>query len=525
MASFIKSKKVMVWAGFMSVLIMVCITAFAADPNDSNAVNIADQKQDVVVKVTAVDEKQSQAKTEVALKKEVLTTIEQRMQKRISVDFRNTPIEDVIRIMAEQVGVDIIKSPNVTGNVTATLTNAPLQEALDNILAAHGYGYVASENMIRIAPTAELAEKSEKLVSKIYRITYADVTEVEKSLKSFISQRGSISANPGTSNIVVTDSESKIKAIDTFLQEVDRITPQILVEARIYDITSTDRFDLGVEWQVGRNSPFFNSTTNPLLGTGGIASPGTTDVKGATDPFTTGLFSGTAQKTKSTAGLVRFGFLNSSIDIDALLRAQQEKLNAKLLANPRVMVLDNQKAEFKIVRQIPYQQLNQGGGTSTAFGTTEFKEVGVTLEVVPHVTRDGMVRLKLKPKFSVQTGTVDIAGSGISGAYSQPIIDERTADTALLVKDGMTVVLGGLRKKEVSKQKNKVPLLGDLPLAGALFRFEAEETINSELVVFITPHIIVEQPALSQNEAQQLGVTQFSGPKVSNSRAEDPDYK
>ena len=510
MASSIKSKKVMIWAGFISVLMMVCVTAFAADPNDPNAVKIADQKQDVVAKVTAVDEKQSPAKTEVALKKEVLTTIEQRMQKRISVDFRNTPIEDVIRIMAEQVGVDIIKSPNVTGNVTATLTNAPLQEALDNILAAHGYGYVASENMIRIAPTAELAEKSEKLVSKIYRITYADVTEVEKSLRSFISQRGSISANPGTSNIVVTDSENKIKAIDTFIQEVDRITPQILVEARIYDITSTDRFDLGIEWDAGRNTTF-----NPITGE---------PTDGATDPFINGVFNGTTQKTNNTTGTLRFGFLNSSIDIDAVLRVQQEKLDAKLLANPRVMVLDNQKAEFKIVRQIPYQQLNQGGGTTAAFGTTEFKEVGVTLEVVPHVTRDGMVRLKLKPKFSVQTGTVDITG-GTSGSYSQPIIDERTADTALLVKDGMTVVLGGLRKKEVSKQKNKVPLLGDLPLAGALFRFEAEETINSELVVFITPHIVVEQPTLSQNEALQLGVTEFPPPKVSNSRAEDPNYK
>ncbi|MCX5635336.1 MAG: secretin and TonB N-terminal domain-containing protein, partial [Planctomycetota bacterium] len=255
MASSIKSKKVMIWAGFISVLMMVCVTVFAADPNDPNAVNIVDQKQDVVTKVTAVDEKQAPAK-EVTLKKEILTTIEQRMQKRISVDFRNTPIEDVIRIMAEQVGVDIIKSPNVTGNVTATLTNIPLQEALDNILATHGYGYVASENMIRIAPAAELAEKSEKLVSKIYLITYADVTEVEKSLKTFMSARGTISANPGTSNIIVTDSESKIKAIETFIEQVDRMTPQILVEARIYDITSTDRFDLGINWDVGRNTTF-----------------------------------------------------------------------------------------------------------------------------------------------------------------------------------------------------------------------------------------------------------------------------
>ncbi len=510
MASSIKSKKIRIWAAFVPVLVMACSITVAADP-----VSNADQKQDIVAKVVAVDEKQNPAKTEVATKKEVLTTLEQRMQKRISVDFRNTPIEDVIRIMAEQVGVDIVKSPTVTGSVTATLTNVPLQEALDNILAAHGYGYVATENMIRIAPTAELAEKSEKLVSKIYRITYADVSEVEKSLKNFISQRGSLSANPGTSNIVVTDSESKIKAIDTFIQEVDRITPQILVEARIYDITSKDRLDLGIVWQAGRNTTY-NATD-------GVTTIGSNPTGGATDPFTTGVFNGATSKTQSTTGILRFGFLNSSIDIDAMLKAQQEKINAKLLANPRVMVLDNQKAEFKIVRQIPYQQLNQGGGTSAAFGTTEFKEVGVTLEVVPHLTRDGMVRLKLKPKFSVSTETVNV-GDPLTAKYPVPVIDERTADTSLLVKDGQTVVLGGLRKKEVAQQKNKIPLLGDLPLAGALFRFEGEETITSELVVFVTPRI-VEQPVLSQNETQQYGVTEFPGPAVSNTRAEDPNYK
>ncbi|MCX5635240.1 MAG: hypothetical protein NTW55_05315, partial [Planctomycetota bacterium] len=295
----------------------------------------------------------------------------------------------------------------------------------------------------------------------------------------------------------------------TFIEQVDRMTPQILVEARIYDITSTDRFDLGINWDVGRNTTFDADTHEP---TGG-----------AKDPFIKSAFDDTTQKTNNTTGLLRFGFLNSSIDIDATLRAQQEKLIAKLLADPRVMVLDNQKAKFKIIRQIPYQQLNQGGGTSLAFGTTEFKEVGVTLEVTPHVTRDGMVRLKLMPEFSVQNGSVNV-GDPLTAKYPVPVIDVRNVDTVLLVKDGQTIVIGGLRKKEVTKQNNKIPLLGDLPLAGALFRSEGEETINSELVVFVTPRII-EQPVLSQKEVQQLGVTEFPGPKVIDSRAEDPNYK
>jgi type IV pilus assembly protein PilQ len=454
--------------------------------------------------------------------KEVLSGMEQRLMKRVSVNFRETPIDDVIKTLAEQANIDVIKSPDVTGTVTAKLTNVPLKEALDNILAVHNYGYIISENVIRIAPADQIAQKAEKLESKIYRITYADVVEVEKALNKFKSAQGSISSNPGTSNIIVTDTESKIKAIDTFIQEVDRITPQILVEARIYDITNTDRLDLGVEWQAGRNTTYGLGTSGTSDGTGLITGTGTNPA-GKKSPFITGLFDGTAAaKSKDTTGVLRLGFLNANADVDALIKAQSEAIKAKLLANPRILVLDNQQAEIKIVSQIPYQQLNQGGGSSVSFGTTEFREVGVTLNVVPHLTRDGMIRLQLKPKFSVQTGSVNVGTS--TENYPQPVIDEREAATVLLIKDGQTVVLGGLRKKDVTKQINKVPLLGDLPLLGSIFRFEGEQAVNSELVVFVTPRI-VDTSAMSNAEQQQYKVTDFEGPKPVETNAEKSDKK
>lgn len=451
--------------------------------------------------------------------KEVLTEIELKLQTRVSVDFADTPIEEVIRSFAEQANIDVIKSPEVVGNVTAKLTDVPLKEALDNILAAHGYAYVASENMIRIAPAGQLAAAPERYISKIYRITYADVIEVEKALKKFISEAGSLSSNPGTSNIIVTDTESKIKAIDTFIQEIDRKTSQILVEARIYDITCKDRLDLGVEWNVGRNTTYYTNDE-------AVVPPGTMgNIKtGATDPFITGMFRGATGKTSNTTGLIKFGFFTSHIDIDAIIRAQKENINAKLLANPRVLVLDNEEANIKIITEIPYQQLNQGGGATIAFGTTEFREVGVTLNVIPHLTRDGMIRLQLKPEFSVQTGTVDIGESAAGGTrYPQPVIDKREAITTLLVHDGQTVVLGGLRKKDVTQQIDKVPLLGDLPLIGNLFKFTGEDTVISELVVFITPWII-DQPVLSETEQQQYEVTEFEGPVPVETDAEKAEY-
>jgi len=447
-------------------------------------------------------------------KKEVLTTLEQRMQKPISVEFRGESIDNVIAMMAKYADVDIIKSPEVEAEVTATLTDVPLEEALGNILAAHGFGYITSKNLIRIVPLEEITERPERLVTRIYRITYADVTEVEAALKKFISRDASLSSNPGTSNIIVTDTESRIKAIDVFIAEIDRITPQILVEARIYDISSTDKLDLGIEWQAGRNT-VYNTTSgtgtigvNPTKSTGGVSS--------RRDPFMTGVFSGATGKTSGTTGALRVGWLNAAIDVDLLLRAQENKTNAKLLANPRILVLDNESALIKIISEIPYQELTESseGGS---IGTTSFKEVGVELIVTPHLTRDGMIRLQLQPKFSVHVSDVTFVTGDLQ--YPQPVIDRREAKTTLLIKNGQTVVLGGLRKKDVTQQINKIPLLGDIPLVGALFRFEGEKTINSELVVFITPRL-VETPVMSETEHQAYKETEFSGPKPTFTRAE-----
>ncbi|MHC5083053.1 MAG: secretin N-terminal domain-containing protein, partial [Planctomycetota bacterium] len=277
-----------------------------------------------------------------------LTPVQKRMQQEISIDFKETPIDDVLMIMSKQADVDIIKSPLVEGNVTATLTDVPLAEALANILEAHGYAYVTTENMIRVVLREEVLQVREKIESEIFTITYADVTEVEVAVKKFISDQGAIAANPGTSNIIVTDTESKMKAIRDFIKQIDRVTPQILVESKIYDISSKDNLDLGVEWQMGTTTAYnigeeayFNGDAIKILGN---ANPLT-----KTEPFITSL----------ADGMLRFGIANSDIRLDAILHASQEDIRAKLLANPRILVLDNELAEIKIVEEIPYQELTQ----------------------------------------------------------------------------------------------------------------------------------------------------------------------
>jgi len=488
-----------------------------------------------------------------------LTELERRMQKKVYVDVNDVPIDTVIRQLVEQADLDIIKSPNVIGNVTVTLTDVPLEEALNNILAVHNCTYVLTENVVRIITTAELVEKAEPILTKTYEIVYVDATEVVTALDKFKSSQGSVSSIKGTSYIIVTDTESKIREITALLDKIDRITPQVLVEARIYDITIREGFDLGVDWHVGRNTPLTNITetrtrtrTDTTTGPTNTSEQIITTTDDTVDPNNTGVVNVITQTIKPavtgyqiedideitkensqtwlreayrkskpfaggsfdtmSGGTVRFGLLNDAVDVEFVLNILHTEKNAKLLANPRILVLDNETALFNIVTEHPYVERTISGGTVTE--SVRFKPVGINLQVTPHVTRGGMVRLHIVPEFGVFVERVQLATSNV------PVVDTRKVDTIALIGDGQTVVLGGLRKKDSTQNIYKVPLLGDLPLLGGLFKSETEETITSELVIFITPRVIAQEPVLSLDEQLALEETMFSPPVPASTRAE-----
>lgn len=451
----------------------------------------------VVGSVVVVDETGQQPQGK------VLTPLEKKMSKIISANYVDAPIESVLNQLSRQGDINIIVSPDVQGSVTVSLIDVPLYEALTNILAAHNFGYIATENMIRVVPLSQISVESQKLIDAVFRVKYANVKDVATALEKFISQNGQIAVNPGTRNILVMDTEQKIAAIEKFITEIDRITPQVLIEARIYDISSKDNLDLGVKWGMATTTTV-DSSTDPTT-----INPVTPKPNGGRlEPFSSGNFDSTVNKT-STNNAFRFGILNDSVDLDAVLKAGQEDLNATLLANPRVLVLDNEQAIFKSVTEIPYQELQEtsAGGS---IGTIEFKDVGVQLTVTPNIIEgDDSIRMRIQPEFSVATGQVNVGGYEVQNQIvSQPVVETRNADTTLIVKSNETVVLGGLRKKEISLQENKVPLLGDLPLLGGLFRYQAESTTNSELVLFVTPNII-RKPVLTIDEIDQHGQTEL----------------
>lgn len=448
-------------------------------------------------------------------KKEILTDLEMRMQKKITIDVNDVPIGTVVRQLADQVEVNLIKSPAVTGNVTVSLKDVTLQEALRSILDVHGAGYIAGENVIRILSRDEMPQISERLVTETFQIVHVDVAEVVKALEKFKSPQGSVSYIEGTSHVIVTDTESKIRDITNLLYKIDGVTPQILVEARIYDITSKDNLDLGVEWNAGRRTNLTGTAPDTTIINDDIAvDKGGSDtyIGSRTDPALMAGFEGPANKTAATTlGFLRFGILTDHVDIDAQLRAEQENIDAKLLANPRILVLDNQLANFDIVTEHPYVER-----TITSSGITEtikFKNVGVKMVVTPHITSNKTLRLHILPEFSVLVERVTVSSSNV------PVVDTRKFDTTAVVKDGQTVVLGGLRKKDTSQQTNKVPVLGDIPIIGNLFKFQGEATVTNELVIFITPRIM-EELEMTEQEQQAYDITKFNGPKPNTTKAE-----
>jgi len=493
-------------------------------------------------------------------------TAKEKLKTRVTISSTNTPIEEVLMDLADQAKIDIIKSPKVTGNVTVKVTDVPLEEALTNILAVYNCTYIATENMVRVVPLPEMGpDVKEPQVTRIYKITYADVEDVAVALGKFVSGKAEVGINKGTSHIIVTDTEDKIKALDKFIEQVDVMTSQVLVEVRIYDVTTNEGFELSPDWHVGRNAPYTADTillpadevteteVGPERNT--FHEDGTEleeawlypwpepegwydDRRNTSTQDRTGWDLGRTETEavydkpplimsnwrrrefgggsfdRITGGTLSFSVLNDAIDVDLALTILHSQVEARLLANPRILVLDNETAKFEIVREIPYRELLQVT-REDPMSYTDFKKVGVDLQVTPHIARDGMMRLKIEPKFSVLVG---------QDMYGVPTVDARRLETTAMIKDGQTIAIGGLRKREVTKDVARVPVLSDIPLLGGLFKSETESVIINELVVFITSTIITEL-TLSESEKKLLDKTEFTTPSFEKTRIEKGEFK
>jgi type IV pilus assembly protein PilQ len=406
--------------------------------------------------------------------------------KKISLDFQDADIVPIFRLLSDISGYNIIVNPEVKGKLTMKLINVPWDQALDLILKTFSLGKAVDGNIIRIAPLSVFAKESEErtrareaevkaelLETRIYPVSYADVAVVEKALKDskIISARGSVSIDKRTSAIVVKDVPSTFPQIDNLLITLDKPIPQVLIEARIVEVSTTSARDLGIQWGVKLSAM---NTLSALGGAPALGAGAFTGNKFMVDfPAAIGPNSGSG---------FSFGLLNPArtLGLDLQLSALEQVGTTKIISNPRIVTTDNEKATIMQGTSEPYPQIDTQSGQISA----AFKDVAILAEVTPHITPAGSVNMTVLVKKEDIIGTVNIAGSPV------PRTSKIEGNAKVLVQNGETLVIGGVYKKTEKRNASGLPWLMNLPVVGWMFKDNSTSEDVSELMIFITPRIV-----------------------------------
>lgn len=413
------------------------------------------------------------------------------MQQTVTLTFREADLNAVLDIIARKGRINILAGRDVSGSVTVRLTDVPLDVALDAVLNVNGYGYIQTHNIYRIVPLSQIGGDEVETVTETFSLSYAQAKDVATTLESFLTRNGSLNTDVRTNLLIVTDVPRAVERIANLIPQIDRRVKQVMIEVVILDSVLEDNGDLGVTWnffQADDRTPNVNSLGTPfatggtLFGAGGTATTGTS--------FQDGLGVVLPSAASGGAGLrLRFGTLIGDFNLGAFIEAQVVNSDARVLANPKLLTLDNSEASIDIIEEIPFSDITQtssGGQLSNI----SFKEVGTKLKVTPHITNDGYVILEIKPE---QSSRIAQTATGV------PIIASRRAETTLLVQDRQTIVLGGLRVNASSLSRTKVPGLGDVPAVKLLFRSTSTRERDTEILVFLTTNI-VESPPIRPHE-------------------------
>jgi type IV pilus assembly protein PilQ len=389
----------------------------------------------------------------------------------ITMDFEDADIRDVVKVIAIASGMNMVIGKDVEAMVTISLKDVPWEKALDVILRTYNFTYKKEENLIRIM-TFEKVKQEEReipLITKIIYLNFADVQDMKATLAKSLSDRGSIEVDTRTNSMIITDIPTKVEELEKIAKKLDTRTPQVLIEAMLVDVKLTKDDQLGINWKI-------LSVDKPE------------DQSGLEENF---IEQPQAVMNAVSTPSINLGFLRrlGAYGIDGLVSAWVRDSKATVLASPKIVTLDNQTAKIEIISQVAYTETTTSTESSSALSTTQFKDVITSLEVTPHITKEGFISMKVKPKQEFVEDMVN----------NQPQIATRSAVTNVLVEDGETIVIGGLRKVAEDSNIQKVPLLGDLPLIGRLFQRKEINRENTELVMFVTPRIIV-HPKLTDEE-------------------------
>ncbi|MGY3851316.1 type IV pilus secretin PilQ [Aeromonas aquatilis] len=430
-------------------------------------------------------------------KRTTATASKQYQGKPISLNFQDIPVRTVLQLIADFNNLNLVTTDSVAGNITLRLDGVPWEQALDIILKVRGLDKRLDNNILLVAPAEEIATREKQqlesrnqvadlapLYTEYLQINYAKASEVAALLSSestkLLSPRGAVSVDERTNVLVVKDTADVISSIKRMLDILDIPVKQVVIEARM--VTIDDGFDeaLGVRWGVTKNDGHGNSTSGSIEGNDGsgnnnggstITRPTADDRLNVNLPVT------------NAAGTLAFQVarLADGTLLDLELSALEKESKAEIIASPRVTTANQKPALIEQGTEIPYVESSSSGATSVTF-----KKAVLSLKVTPQITPDNRVILDL-------TVTQDTKGETVpTGTGDAVSINAQSITTQVLVNNGETLVLGGIYQQTIKSDVTKVPLLGDIPGLGALFRKTTSENKKRELLIFVTPKIVTD---------------------------------
>jgi type IV pilus assembly protein PilQ len=410
-------------------------------------------------------------------------------------EFQGDDVGQVLRLLARQAKVNMVVSDTVTGTVTMRLEDVTALQAISVIVKAKGLFMDKIDNVYYIKTATE--RTAEPTESDNYQFSYARAKEISPLLASQLASKDPPQIDERTNTIFFRETRSNIDNIRKMLVQIDKPTKQVMIEARLVEVSADPVQAYGINWAgtVGSaGSPktiTYGAPTQSSSSASPSGSPGssTQTLTGTPGPFALG--DPTNMNFFGSIGKLAFGqFAILSVpQFTAALTALNEDADAEFLANPRVVTADNQQAKIEVIRNQPVPQLNFNEQTATAvFGGFQDKLFGNTLVVRPSVNKDNYITLSVKPEISNKVNDFHFTFNGAD--VTSPIIDKRSLDSNVLIKSGDTLAIGGLLSDQVSKSRTKVPLLGDIPFLGYAFQSHDNERHKRNLLIFVTPTII-----------------------------------
>nr|WP_298149730.1 type IV pilus secretin PilQ family protein [uncultured Pseudoxanthomonas sp.] len=454
----------------------------------------------------------------VAAAQKIATEARRYSGRPVTFNFQDVPVRTVLQLIAEESNLNIVASDTVQGNVTLRLVNVPWDQALDIVLRAKGLDKRRDGAVVWVAPQPELAkfeqdkedariaiENREDLVTDYVQINYHSASAIFKALteakgvggggsgggsgnggnneNGFLSQRGRLVADERTNTLMISDIPKKVAQMRELINVIDRPVDQVLIEGRIVIATDTFARDLGARFGIAgrRTGDRTQIITGNLEDSVSISQENEHVIP---DGLNVNLPAGTY--TTNTAAAIAYTLLGRNFNLDLELSALQEEGRGEVISNPRLVTTNQREAVIKQGREVGYLTITgSGSGGNAAVPTVQFKEALLELKVIPTITDDNRVFLNLNVKKDEVLRFISLGQFG-----SVPELARREINTAVLIEDGQTVVIGGVYEFSDRASVAKVPFLGDIPFLGNLFKKKGRSKEKAELLIFVTPKVL-----------------------------------